>query len=444
MDGIGLADLALLGLFMLGIYTGIEYRISPTVPVPSVLSGISGLILLWRRRDAILPAQLMTFLGVILVFLASILSADDLAFLPKRFTGLVQITYSLVIGYAVFLTVVRAERSQVAMLFFVFCVLILAGALLEDYGGLQPISDAVRQRLYDPGQIYDADLRDLILYGRVRPKVFTSEPSAVTFGYTLFAFIWLVLSTWRVKLVLYLALMGVGFIAMPGPTLLLMVLLLIPYALLATMGWGSSFQRALAIGCIAAFLTVAFAAVGESLFAARIHEYYTGQDASFFYRVVGPALVAGNVVATHPIAGAGLTGEPYIADTVVNVFMRSPEFDPSWQFENIGSVITNYVWLHWIYLGLVWGTIAIAAITFWLKVLGVPSASFCWIAWVILGQASGAYVGPKTWAVLFLAAASAVVASRQRIAAQARDTRWMRPAGNPRVAPASLETAPRW
>jgi len=27
------------------------------------------------------------------------------------------------------------------------------------------------------------------------------------------------------------------------------------------------------------------------------------------------------------------------------------------------------------------------------------------MAWAILGQASGAYVGPKCWAVLFLAAA---------------------------------------
>jgi hypothetical protein len=45
-------------------------------------------------------------------------------------------------------------------------------------------------------------------------------------------------------------------------------------------------------------------------------------------------------------------------------------------------------------------------------VLGVPSAAFCWMAWAILGQASGAYVGPTCWAVMFLAAAAAVLHER--------------------------------
>ena len=54
----------------------------------------------------------------------------------------------------------------------------------------------------------------------------------------------------------------------------------------------------------------------------------------------------------------------------------------------------NYFWEHWIYLGLVWGLIMVGALTVWLRVLGVPSAAFCWMVWAILGQASGAYVGP--------------------------------------------------
>ena len=72
----------------------------------------------------------------------------------------------------------------------------------------------------------------------------------------------------------------------------------------------------------------------------------------------------------------------------------------------------NYFWLHWIYLGLIWGLIMAGAITIWLRVLGVPSPAFCWMVWAILGQASGAYVGPTCWAVLFLAAAAAVLYQR--------------------------------
>jgi hypothetical protein len=36
------------------------------------------------------------------------------------------------------------------------------------------------------------------------------------------------------------------------------------------------------------------------------------------------------------------------------------------------------------------------------------------MVWAILGQASGAYVGPTCWAVLFLAAAAAVMHERWR------------------------------
>ena len=142
----------------------------------------------------------------------------------------IQLTYSLAIGYALFLTVKRAERRQIARLFLAFALLILVGCLLETYGGLRPISDAVRAKLYQKGY-YENDLRDLLFYNRVRPKFFASEPASVTFCYTLFSFIWLVSSQWRWKLPFYLVLVGVGLRAMPGPTLLLMLVLLLPYML---------------------------------------------------------------------------------------------------------------------------------------------------------------------------------------------------------------------
>ena len=63
-----------------------------------------------------------------------------------------------------------------------------------------------------------------------------------------------------------------------------------------------------------------------------------------------------------------------------------------------------------------WGVILIVAVTAWLSVLGTPSPAFAWMAWAILGQSSGAYVGPTCWAVMFLAtaAAAATAAGRDR------------------------------
>src|SRR5215469_5733849 len=224
---LGVADMLLLIIFMIGIYTGYTIQISTRIPFPSAPSGVAGLFLLWRRRNDIQPAQFGALLFVIFLYVGSIFSATDIAHLGKRFTGLVQITYSLIISYALFLTVLRAKRAQIAHLFLALGVVILIGCLLEDYAGLRPISDAFRHAVYKALNVYDADLRDQILYGRIRPKLFTSEPSAVTFAYTLFGFVWLMTTRTRFAALKYLVLMALGIVVMPGPTLLLMIPLLV-------------------------------------------------------------------------------------------------------------------------------------------------------------------------------------------------------------------------
>jgi len=121
------------------------------------------------------------------------------------------------------------------------------------------------------------------------------------------------------------------------------------------------------------------------------------------------------IMAHYPLAGAGVTGEPFIEAEVTNLYVRSSGYSAGWQVVSPATeLLINYFWLHWIYLGIVWGLIIIAALTLWLRVLGVPSAAFCWMVWAILGQASGAYVGPTCWAVLFLAAAAAVLHERAK------------------------------
>lgn len=401
-------DMVLLGVFMIGIYLGVEIRITPTVPLPAAPAGLAGLLLLWRRRNDIQPVHLAGLLGVVVIYLAASLSATDTAFLSKRFTGLVQLTYSLVIGYALFLTLLSAGRRQLAGLFLGFCLVILAGCLLETYGGLRPVSDAARLVLYDYG-IYESDLRDQMLYGHVRPKLFTSEPSAVTFGFTLFSFAWFVVSPRRGKLLFFLLLLGAGLVAMPGPTLLLALPLVVPYYLFVDPG---ARHRA-GILLLSVLLLLAAAVVGMTVYAERLSHVMAGNDPSFFYREIGPALVAFKVMRVYPWAGAGLTGEPFITDLVMNVFVASSQYSAAWKIDKIASALTNYFWLHWIYLGLVWGLAAMAGLSVWLRLLGVPSILFCWAVWVVFGQASGAYVGPKTWTVFLLAAGLSILLRRQ-------------------------------
>ncbi len=221
-------DVLLVCVFLVGLYTNYTIMVTAKVPFPSLPSGVAGLILLWRRRDLITERALRWFLIVELLFLISMLCAPNVAFLPRRSNGLIQLTYSLTIGYALFLTITLASRRQVAAILLGFALIILVGCLAETYAGLRSVSNAVRKVLYSSG-VYENDLRDVLFYKRIRPKFFASEPASVTFCYTLFSFLWLVVSRWRWKLLGYAGLVAVGLFAMPGPTLLLMLLLLLPY-----------------------------------------------------------------------------------------------------------------------------------------------------------------------------------------------------------------------
>jgi hypothetical protein len=407
-----LLDGVLVTVFLLGLYLGVALQVTERVPLTCAPSGLAGLIMLWRRRNQIDSRHLAGLLMVVVVYLCSILAASDYEFLTKRFTGLLQLGYSLVIAYAIFLTLMQAERHQIAAILLGFCFFIIIGCLLETYAGLRAVSDAVRNRLYDSGVVYDADLRDQILYGRIRPKLFTSEPSAVTFAYTHFSAVWFVVSPWRWKLPVYFALIALALFVLPGPTLVLMILLMVPYIVfLAGTGSGGrlSATRLASSAILSCVLIGAAIVLGRTFFAERLNELASGKDASFFYRFTGPMLVALDIFRAYPWAGAGLTGEPFITDKVLDVYMNSPSFQSAWRITRVADVLTNYFWLHWIYLGAVWGVIALVAVSLWLRMLGAASVLYCWAVWLILGQASGSYVGPKTWSVLLIAAASSIL-----------------------------------
>ncbi len=411
LDGL---DVALVCLFLIGLYTNYTIQISAKLPFPSAPAGVAGLCLLWRRRGDVTGNAVIGFMAVMFLYVASILCATSIEWLPRRLNGLVQLTYSLAIGYALFLTMIRANRRQAAALFLSVSLVILIGCLLENYGGLRGVSDAARKAIYSRG-VYENDLRDLAFYGRIRPKFFASEPSSVTFCYTLCAFLWLVLSPWRSKFVLYLTLVCLGLFAMPGPTLLLMVLLILPFMLFldSRRGGRLSGVRVIRVVIVAGFLVMAFVVGANLLFAERLHEIGNGNDPSFFYRVQGPALTAAYVAQHYPLAGAGLTGEPFIEPEVINLYVRSSSFSSGWEILSPATeLLINYFWLHWIYLGVLWGLLVTMALALWLRVLRVPSLAFVWIVWMILGQSSGAYVGPTCWAVFFLAAAAACLQQR--------------------------------
>ncbi len=410
-------DTCLLFGFLIGIYLEIAVQLTASIPVPNIIAACTGIALLCRHPDWVEEKHVIALSVVILLFLVSIFCATDYGFLKKRFTGFLQLSYSLVLSYGFFITAIRYQRERLARLFLFFCIFILVGTTLENYTSFRAVSDFARSYLYDFG-LYISDERDELLYGRVRPKLFTSEPSAVTFGFALYSMAWYLLSKWKWKLPAFLLMTAMGYFLMRGPTLLLGLVLVGPAEFMsgAPKADGkrqSQVTKLAAMGAVSVLLGGIAVWAATSLYATRLNDILTGSDPSFFYREIGPALAAFDIFHTHPIAGIGLTGEDSLGDRMLSIFLAFPGFSPDWPVESNAHVLNNYFWLHWVYLGIVWGIVMLIAISWYLRVLGTPSILLCWLVWAVFGQASGAYVSPKTWAVLMLACALSVLRERQ-------------------------------
>lgn len=406
-------DSFLVIVFLIGIYLEYAPPLAAGVPLPAAPAGAAGLILLLRHHDWIEERQLFTLLVVLGLYLASTLFVPETQYLSERLKGFLQISYSFVIGYGLFITLLRFDRQRLGRIFLAFCFFILIGCALENYTSFRAISDSVRAKLFQ-SFLYDAQLRDETLYGGIRPKLFSSEPSYVAYALTLYAFAWYILSPWRLKFFGYLALLGCGMFLVRSPTLVLGGMLIIPYELLlagrSAFGRTGSADMALAKVIVLSILAVAAIAVaGDRFFGERMNLITSANDISFFYRIIGPALVGWDTIINRPIAGAGLTGEEAIATRVSQLYVTSSAYAAEWQLAKVNEVLTNFFWHHWIYLGLAWGLVMLAAITRLLRSLHAPSIALCWIAWAVFGQASGAYVSPKPWATLLIVCAASIL-----------------------------------
>jgi hypothetical protein len=413
-----LFDLFLIFLFLGGFYLGVALNLPGGVPLPCVLSGLAAGIMLIRRAGDIKERHLVALLIVLTAFVLSMLAAEHYVLLRERFKGFIQLTYSLLIAYAFFLTAVRFDRNTLARIFLVFCCGILVGGFLENYTGFKSISDNFRARFFTFG-VYESDIRDQLLYGRVRPKFLTSEPSAMTFAFTLFAFVWYALERSKLKLIGYVILVASGYFLMRGPTLFLGLALVPVFKVLIEARKGppgrSRIEPSRAAGTLVlgGLVLVVAVVAGSVLYQERIQTVLSGQDASFFSRVLAPILTAYEVGKIHPFAGVGLTGWEALEDIVNQIYASTSMLAMNYRYDKVSSAVTNYFWLHWIFLGLFWGTVTLLALTFFLRVIGAPSTLFCWAVWAVFGQASGGYVDPRTWFPLLVAAAIATIYERE-------------------------------
>lgn len=414
-------DTTLCLLFLVGIYLGIALPLPGGIPLPAVLAGVSGLLLLTKHMAELRTAHVLAVGSALAVAVISVLVSADVSLLGEKFKGFVQLTYSLLVAFGFFLVARHYTREKFATIFLALTLTILLGSAMETFiPAVKAASDSFRGMIFDSG-VYSADRRDLALYGRVRPKFFTSEPSFIAFGYTLFAFCWYVVSRQAGKVVCYVGLLALGYFLIRGPTILLGITLVPIYEIFLasrrrTVAGNTrlDLSRAVVAAIATCLLVIIGFILGWEVLEPRIDGIVSGRDPSFFARILAPTLIARDVLTLYPFAGVGLTGWESLEQMIVQLYATTNHLAYDVQFDGASQSLTNYFWSLWIFMGLIGGLAFVVAMSFLLRSLGVPSLAFCWCVWIVFGQAAGGFVTPRTWVVLALAALISVLHEKRK------------------------------
>ena len=226
-------------------------------------------------------------------------------------TSMLVFAASLAMAFGVWTALRLWSADALARMAAICLALILAGVVAERFLGLDTLSEAVRSALYAEDLTYAADLRDRLIYGSIRPKLFTSEPSHIAKFFVLMVLVWYATSRspWRVPW-LYAWLAG-GVLLVQSPS----VLIALPAAWMAdicrrrsALGW------LVAVGGILLVTPLALI-LGDSVFSGRMEHIASGQDTSFLIRFVLPFEVLARVWSDYPLFGLGFgakeSGIPY-------------------------------------------------------------------------------------------------------------------------------------
>lgn len=370
-------------------------------------------VVMFARNGRQISHREVALLAVVLaVALISVVAGIDADFVGERAKSFLLICYSLFMAYALRLELGRAKRKDIAWVSGWLSVAIIIAAILEYLGPLKPISDTFR--IWNSQFVYTHELRDLRIAGHIRPAVFTSEPSLVAIGMAVFTFSWFVTtqSKHRIALLGLVTALTVYLVRSPISAIIIPPVGLV--VLIGALRQASGNRRAQRVYFASAMLMFVVP-TGFVLFATILESRggWSG-DQSLAIRLIAPPRITVAVLEEAPLIGAGIGGRGAILNQMENTF-----FDlglaraMDWSDNEIR--LANLFWEHWIYFGLLGGSVAGYAIARYFRMLcgtdWIPVALFVFL----LANAMGAYSTPRPWSfatlVLIATALSAPVAS---------------------------------
>lgn len=141
-----------------------------------IISGLIGLIFLKKNHWAIRP-MLYIFAFSTFHFVVIILLQIEFANWVEqaRSQSLFILTIFACLGFAA--TIDKLGMNVFRSVIFFMLSLLLTGILLENANVIRDFSEYIRKNIYDSSILYLGESRDETLFGAIRPKLFSSEPS---------------------------------------------------------------------------------------------------------------------------------------------------------------------------------------------------------------------------------------------------------------------------
>jgi hypothetical protein len=254
------------------------------------------------------------------ILLLSIALSPGYAQLTEKFLSLVQFCLALAVAVMTVRLMQQLHLHTLERVLLALWCLLLAGSALEVLGITRGISDAFRAWAYqDMYTLYDGDLRDITFVGWVRPKVFATEPSAVSKMFIASINAWLLVRVTGTKAAVVAAFTGVMFMIMGSPMFVVSGVIT-----LAILVWNKAANAGTRVAMVLAALIVSVLFVtffGETAFSTlesrvdRIGETEaTGEleIRSENLRSIIPWITLGETLSRWPIFGVGFGGKEIV------------------------------------------------------------------------------------------------------------------------------------
>lgn len=373
-------------------YTETPLFLSPTLSIPGFMTVLASpfvAILCWKsvkRSDLRFIGQAA---GILL--LSAVFSPGSEHIWQKLQGGVLQTTFSLVMGVLLVKTMDHLEPETVSRILAAIVAVLVVGTALELLGILSDPSDRFRQAFFSQSDygVYEAESRDTDLAGFTRPKFFTSEPSLLAIGFFVFANSRLLLSC-SYRHFLVTSLLTCAMIVMTASPVLLIS---VPVSVAILLSHTKSIRMAVAAIVVIAIITALFSVTDTAgLLLRRFDESLDNAVeldlTSENLRIVFPFLTTLDVLGASPLFGVGISGKDVI-----------PHFSRlSFNY----SLINNNLAGLFIFLGLGGATLFIYVFRRYLKKLGISNRGLLLIIFLGFSQMMGAFQSPRVWGYAFL------------------------------------------